>query len=85
MQEVLKLIIGIVVLVVGIPIGNYLARLTREELKDGQKWFKPIIVLCMIGAVLSLILRDDVLLFSLLFIAIVTSRGLKIKGKLRKR
>lgn len=79
MQEVLKLIIGFVVLVLGVPIGNYLAKNTKEELKAGQIWFKAIIVVGLIGAVFSLIFGSDVLLFSFLFIVIVTSRNLKRK------
>jgi len=62
-----------------VPIGNYLAKLTKEELKSGQKWFKLIIFICLIGAVISLIYRNDIFLFEFLFIAIVTSRSLKIK------
>jgi len=76
MQEAIKLIIGIVVMALGIPIGNYLAKQTKEELKEGSIWFKIIIVFCVIGAILGLIFKNDVLLFSLLFIAIVTSRSL---------
>ncbi|MEK6926355.1 MAG: hypothetical protein AABW50_03695 [Nanoarchaeota archaeon] len=89
MQELIKWIVGIFVLVLGIPIGNYLAKLTREELKSGQSWFKLIILFSFIGAVLSLILKNDFLLFALLFIAIVTSRSLigkrKILGKKTQR
>ena len=76
MQETLQLIIGIVILALGIPIGNYLAKITKEELKEGSIWFKIIIVFSIIGAVIGLIFKNDVLLFSLLFIAIVTSRSL---------
>lgn len=88
MQEVLKFFIGIVILALGIPIGNYLAKWTKEELKDGQRWFKLIIIFGLIGAILSLIFKDDVLLFSFLLIAIVTSRSLKVrkvkKGKKKR-
>ena len=83
MQEILKIIIGIVILALGIPIGNILAKNTREELKDGRKWFILLIIVCLIGAILSLIFREDSLLFTLLFIAVVTSRSLK-KGKSRR-
>ena len=79
MSEILNLLIGIVFLLLGIPIGSYLAKITKEELKPGQRWFKPIIVISLIGAVISLIARNDALLFSFLFIAIVTRRSLKIK------
>jgi len=85
MQEAFKIIIGIVVLAFGIPIGNFLAKMTREELKSGQIWFKIIIIFSIVGAVLALVFRDDVLLFTLLFIAIVTSRSLvKKKTKPKK-
>lgn len=36
MQEISKIVIGIVVLALGIPIGEILARNTREELKGGK-------------------------------------------------
>jgi len=76
MQEMMKILIGIVVLILGIPIGNILAKNTREELKSGRKWFLLLIFLSLIGAVISLILRNDSLMFTFLFIAIVTSRSL---------
>ncbi len=77
MQELIKLVIGILILILGIPIGNYLAKITKEELKSGKKWFKVIIILGLIGGAVGLILGNDVLLFSLFFVAIVTSRSLK--------
>jgi len=76
MQEILKILIGIAVLAFGIPIGNILAKNTREELKDGRKWFVLLILLSFIGAVIALIFGEDSLLFTFLFIAIVTSRSL---------
>ena len=84
MQEVVKLIIGIFVLILGIPIGSYLAKLTKEELKSGQIWFRLIIISSLIGAIVSVFLNNDVFLFSFLFIAIVTSRSL-IKDKKNKK
>ena len=77
MQEIYKLIIGTLLLLLGIPLGIFLARKTKEELKSGQKWFGIIIILSLIGGVVGLIIRDDVLFFSFLFIAIVTSKSLK--------
>jgi uncharacterized membrane protein YhaH (DUF805 family) len=81
MQEIYKLLIGIVILLLAIPIGNILTKNTKEELKDGRKWFLLLIIFSLIGAVLNLIFLNDVLLFTFLFIAIVTSRGLMRKGK----
>ena len=77
MQQIIKILIGILILLLGFPIGSFLARVTKEELKSGQKWFKLIIILSLIGGFVGLIIKDDVLMFSLFFIAIVTSRGLK--------
>jgi hypothetical protein len=77
MQEIIKIIIGIVFLILGIPIGNFLAKKTKEELKAGRKWFKLIVITSLAGAIISLILGNDALLFSFLFIAIVTSRSLR--------
>ncbi len=79
MEQIIKILIGIGILLLGIPIGSYLAKITKEELKKGQKWFKLIVIISLIGAVVSLFLTNDVLLFSFLFIAIVTSRSLKGK------
>mgnify|MGYP000742819565 CR=1 FL=1 len=79
MQEILKLVIGVIVLVLGFPIGNLLARSTKEELKSGQKWFRLIVLLGLVGGFIGLIIRNEVLLFSFFFIAIVTSRCLKKK------
>ncbi len=85
MQELYKFPIGIVFLILGIPIGNLLARWTGEELKSGQKWFKIIILFSLIGSVISLIFRNDLLLFTFLFMMIVTSRSLKERKKKQKK
>jgi len=77
MQEIIQILIGLGVLLLGIPIGNLLSKNTSEELKSGRKWFILLIVLCLIGAIVSLIFRIDSLLFTFLFIVIVTSRSLK--------
>lgn len=77
MQEIFRVFIGIAVLLVGVPIGSYLAKLTKEELKQGKKWFKLIIIFSLFGSIISLILKNDILFFSFLFIAIVTSRSLR--------
>ena len=67
MEELVKIIIGIVFLLLGIPIGDFLARITKEELKSGQKWFKIIIIASLIGGVVGLVIGNDALFFSFLF------------------
>lgn len=64
-------------LILGIPIGSLLAYYTKEELKQGQKWFRLIIAVALICSIVSVIIRNDFLLFSFLFVAIVTSRSLR--------
>lgn len=77
MQELIKLVIGVVILALGIPIGNLLAKITKEELKSGRKWFKIIVFAGLIGGFIGLIIKNDVLLFSFFFIAVVTGRSLR--------
>ena len=72
-------IIGLVILVLCFPLGIYLARITREELDLGQRWFRLIVALSFIGAILGLVWSNDVLLFTFLSIAIVTSGSLRRK------
>tara|TARA_Y100000310_G_C20331935_1_gene645702 strand:+ start:167 stop:403 length:237 start_codon:yes stop_codon:yes gene_type:complete len=77
MQEIFRILIGIVILLLAFPLGSWLAKETKEELKQGKKWFKLIIILSFVGAIVSLFFRSDVLFFSFLFIAIITSRSLR--------
>jgi uncharacterized membrane protein YeaQ/YmgE (transglycosylase-associated protein family) len=77
MEQITKIVAGIFILILGIPIGNFLAKITKEELKTGQKEFKLIIIISIIGSIITLITKNDVLLFTFLFIIIVTSRCLR--------
>jgi len=77
MQEIIKLLIGVVILILGIFIGNLLASSAKSELKKNQRWFKIIIILSSIGGFTGLFIKNDVILFSFFFIAVVTSRSLK--------
>lgn len=73
----IKILFGIVFLIIGYFAGNFLAKITKEEIKSGQKYFKLIILISLVGIIISLFAGKDVLLFSFAFIAIVTSRSLK--------
>jgi hypothetical protein len=77
MQEIYSILIGISVLFIGFFIGNFLAKITKDESKAGQKWFKIIILASAIGAIITLIIGNDALLFSFLFFMVVTSRSLR--------
>lgn len=75
----IELVAGIFILLLGIPIGFFIAKLTREELKEGQKWFKIVIFFGISGAIISLYLKNDYFLFTSLFVAITTSMSLRKK------
>ena len=77
MEQIYLLLMGVAILALGIPIGKILAYSTKEELKPGKKWFKLLVIISSVGAIVFLILGNDALLFGLLLIAIVTSQSLK--------
>ena len=85
MQEIFKLLVGIIILILAFPLGSLLAKATKEELSSGRMWFKLIMIISFISSGVSLIIRNDVLFFSFLFIAIVTSRSLVKKGVKKKK
>lgn len=73
----IELLIGTAILLLGIPIGMLLAKFTKEELKQGQKWFKILVFLSLIGGFIGLLIQNDTLMFSFFFIAIVTAQSIK--------
>jgi len=77
MEDWLKIIIALAVLLLGVPIGNILARYTKEELKVGKMWFKLLMFVGVVGGIISLIFQQDALMFTFFFIAIVSSRSLR--------
>ncbi len=79
MNEWLELLIGMFVLIIGIPIGNLLRKYTEDELKIGKKWFKLLTYLGIFGGFVGLIINNDTIMFTFFFIAIVTSRSLILK------
>ena len=77
MNGVIKIVVGILVLILGFPIGSFLASRTKDELKAGQGWFKLIIILGVVGGLIGLIINNDAVLFGFFFISAVTSRSLR--------
>ena len=77
MQEIFKLLIGVAVLVLAFPIGDILAKKTKEELKQGRGWFKLIVYASLAGGVVGMLIGNDVLMFSFFFMALVTNRSLR--------
>jgi Ca2+-dependent lipid-binding protein len=77
MEGIYNYSLAIILLVLGIPIGNLLAKITKEELKSGKKWFKLLIFVSLVSSIISFFIGNDALFFSFLFIAVVTSRSLR--------
>ncbi|MEA3414468.1 MAG: hypothetical protein U9Q99_03015 [Nanoarchaeota archaeon] len=77
MNELTQLAIGILVLILGFPIGTLLAKYTKDEKKQGQFWFKKLILIGLIGGIIGLIIKNDPIMFTFFFIAIITSRSIK--------
>jgi len=84
MLEAIKLIIGIGVLILGFPLGSLIAYWTKEELKSAQKYFRILVLVGLIGGLVGLIVGNDILLFTMFFIAIVASRSLVRKKEVKK-
>lgn len=77
----LEFFIGIMVLFLGVFIGDFLAKVTKEELSASRKWIKLIAGVSLFFGFLCLLLNNDVLMFTFLFIAIVSARNLKFVKK----
>ncbi|MBU1136627.1 MAG: hypothetical protein ABIG37_02990 [Nanoarchaeota archaeon] len=78
----LKTILSLIILALAFPIGYLLARLTREELVSGRIWFKLIVFISSISAIIFLFYNLAVSL-TLVFISIVSLISL-IKSYNRK-
>ncbi len=80
-------IVAIVIALLGYPIGLLIARYTREELAQGRKWFRIIMLACLIVMALAFIFTwGNTLLFlvsSLTFIILVSLASL-VKSRKKK-
>jgi hypothetical protein len=83
MEEIYKLFVGSLIVIAGFPIGKVLAKKTKDELKDGQKWFKLIVILSLVAGIIGLVIRRDVLFFTTFFFASVASGSLKKRNRTR--
>ena len=68
----LKEILVAAILVLGIPSGFLIAWLCREELVQGRAWFKIIIFLSIIIAILSFVMMNIPVSLTMIFMIIVS-------------
>lgn len=73
----LNYIFAVVFLFLAFPVGNYLARKTKEELKSGKKYIALVFYLSILLSIISLFFRKDYLTFSFLFILIISYQSLR--------
>ncbi|MDA3836657.1 MAG: hypothetical protein PF542_03465 [Nanoarchaeota archaeon] len=77
MQEIIKILISVGVLVLGFFIGMYMRSQTKDEQKDGKKYFRIITIVSFILVIIGLTTGKDWLLFTFAFTAIVTAQSLR--------
>jgi len=72
-MEFTKIMLHLIILITAVPVGWFLAKLSKEELVPGKRWFKVIIYsLIIIGLVFFLSYRDMPILLALAYMAIIT-------------
>lgn len=55
MESLLQIFIGVILLIISIPAGLLLAHFTQDELKQGRKWFKLIMLTSIIFGIILLL------------------------------
>lgn len=51
----LTMLLLIIIALLGFPIGMLIAKLTKEELQAGRKWFKLLVILSAIAVIVSIL------------------------------
>ncbi len=84
-----QIIVAIVVALLGYPVGLLITKFTPEELKQGRKWFKLMILISFLAIIISVfIATGETLLFlasAFVFVALVALASLVKSMRKRKR
>jgi len=67
----IKILLGLLVLLSAVVFGYILAKTTKEELRDGRKWFNWIIIISIVLIILFIIINNWVAVLTLFYIIIV--------------
>ena len=88
-MDTLQIILLIVIAFSGYPIGRFIASKTQEELQAGAKWFKLIMLACLIGIIISFFLETGsnllLLIASFAFIFLLALASLLYKKKKKRK
>jgi hypothetical protein len=68
----IKEILVAAIILLSIPTGYLIAWLCRDELIVGRKWFRTLIIIALISGIIFLIYGNYIIVFTLLFMLIVT-------------
>ena len=66
------MIIELLILILSVPSGLFLAYISRDELINGRKWFRILIMISLISGIWFFLQRNKPLIFTLAFIFIVS-------------
>jgi len=67
-----EIIIFLIAFVLSIIAGFIISYMTRDELVDGRKWFSWITIICLLTSIWSYLTKDFVVLYSMMFLTIVS-------------
>ncbi len=67
----IKITLSLLVLLSAVFFGHILTKSTKEELRDGRKWFKWIIIISIVLTILFTIVNNWVAVLTLIYITIV--------------
>ncbi len=68
---------AVAILLTAVPAGFLLAYMTKDELKQGKKWFGAITCLSIIGSIVFLFLKNETVALTFVYMAIVASISLR--------
>ena len=66
------MIIEIIILILALPAGYLIAWMAKDELKNGRKWFRILIILSIIGSIGAYLYGYNAIAFTMVFIFIVS-------------
>lgn len=66
-------VVKILLVLLAIPVGILLARLARDELLAGRKWFLILCLLSFLGALVAVVFAKEFIGLALLFILICSA------------
>jgi len=72
LSSLIKMLIGTLILLLGIPTGWLIASLAEDELKEGKKWFLGLSLITFILAAWFLLTKNYEWMYNFLFMSIVS-------------